>query len=111
MTKRTMNDEEFEEYFDKGGDTTAFKVGEVRQPGKPASLQRRVNFAMPSWLVDAIDAEARYLCVPRQSVVIMWLADRAKREGLDPAGVHKSEAGKTLPVTAETPRAGRSVSC
>ena len=44
---------------------------------------RRVNFNMPQWLIDAIDKEARHLAIPRQSVVIMWLADRARQERLD----------------------------
>ena len=82
MTKRTMTDKEFEEYFDGGGDTTAFMVEEsLRQPGNSCE-PKRVNFNLPEWLVDAIDKEARHLAIPRQSVVIMWLAERAKQEHL-----------------------------
>lgn len=75
MTRRTMNDEQFEEYFDDGGDTTAFIVGDVRQPGKAGDETRRVNFSMPAWLVDELDADARHLAVSRQSIINMRLAD------------------------------------
>ena len=82
VAKRTMTAEEFDEYFDNGGDTTPYIVpGSLRQPGLEET-QRRVNLNLPGWLVDALDREARHLAIPRQSVVITWLAERAKQEGL-----------------------------
>ena len=79
MTKRTMTDEEFEQYFDEGGDTTAYMVeGSLRQPNRDEV--RRVNFNMPVWLIDVLDEEARHLAIPRQAVAITWLAERARKE-------------------------------
>ena len=79
MTRRTMTDEEFDEYFDNGGDTTEFMVGEIRQPGK---ADRRVNITMPAWLIAECDAEAKRLATSRQGVINTRLADYfdAKRE-------------------------------
>ena len=37
---------------------------------------------MSGWLVDAVDREAKHLAIPRQSVAITWLTDRARKEKL-----------------------------
>ena len=82
MTRREMTAEEFDEYFDNGGDITEFiDPAKVSFPNRDGGT-RRVNFNMPAWLVDAIDSEAKHLGIPRQSVAIVWLSDRAKQERL-----------------------------
>ena len=79
MTRRTMSDEVFEEYFDNGGDTTVFMTGGIRQPGK-ADSQRKININMPVWLIDYLDGTAKHLAVNRQAVINMWLAERVDEE-------------------------------
>lgn len=80
MTRRPMSDDEFEEYFDAGGDTTAYMVpGSARRPGRDDD-PRKVNMSMPGWLVDDLDRTAKRLAVSRQAVVNMWLAERLEQE-------------------------------
>lgn len=82
MTERIMTAEEFDEYFDNGGDITPYIVpGSARRPNLE-NRAHRVNFKLPEWLIRALDKEAQHLALPRQAVAIMWLADRAKQEGL-----------------------------
>jgi hypothetical protein len=42
--------------------------------------QRRVNVDFPSWMVDALDKEARRLGVTRQSVIKVWVADKLQKK-------------------------------
>ena len=82
MTEKQMTSEEFDEYFDNGGDTTPYIIpGTVRRPNLEKSAQR-VNFTIPLWLLDELDAQARHLAISRQAVAVTWLADRAKQERL-----------------------------
>jgi len=37
---------------------------------------RRVNIDFPSWMVDAMDREARHIGVSRQAIIKMWLAEK-----------------------------------
>lgn len=81
MTEPTMTAEEFDEYFDNGGDTTPFiKAGTIRRPGREEEA-RKVNLTMPEWLIAELDAEAKHLASTRQAVVNTRLADyyEAKR--------------------------------
>ena len=88
MTAQTMTDEEFERYFDEGGDITSFIVdGSIRQPNR-AEQSRKVNITMPEWLIEALDNAARHLAVSRQAVINMWLAERIESE----------RSGRALPV-------------
>lgn len=80
MTEREMTTEEFDEYFDNGGDITSFiDESKVRFPNKERS-DRRVNFTMPEWLIEELDAQARHLAISRQAVAVTWLAERADIE-------------------------------
>ena len=66
------------------GDATATSSDDAAESSSAGGEEtRRVNFNMPKWLIDAIDKEARHLAIPRQSVAIMWLADRARQENLE----------------------------
>lgn len=72
-----MKAEELDERFDRGEDVTSeLDLSEARRPG---TEQRRVNVDFPSWMVEALDREARRLGVPRQSVIKMWLAERLEK--------------------------------
>jgi hypothetical protein len=37
---------------------------------------RRVNVDFPTWVIEALDAEAKRIGVTRQSIIKMWIADR-----------------------------------
>jgi hypothetical protein len=78
-----MKAEDFDEWFDQGGDVTeALDLGEARRPGL---VQRRVNVDFPTWVIEALDREARRLGVTRQSVIKMWIADRLEQRDSAPA--------------------------
>lgn len=69
--------EDFDRRFDEGEDVTSdLDLAKRRRPGLE---QRRVNVDFPSWMVDALDREAKRLGVTRQSVIKMWLAERLER--------------------------------
>lgn len=77
-----MTAEELDEYFDNGGDSTPFMVeGSAYRPAfeKPP---RRVNLLFPAWMIDVLDEEAKRLGITRQALVLVWLAERIKGEGL-----------------------------
>ncbi len=69
-----MKAEEFDRRFADGEDITAdLDLAKVRRPGEEP---RRVNVDFPSWMVDALDREARHLGVTRQSIIKVWIAER-----------------------------------
>ena len=78
---QTISAEELDRRFDEGEGLEEYFDMENPVVRKPDDI-RRVNFNMPGWLVDAIDKEAKHLAIPRQSVAITWLADRARQEKL-----------------------------
>ena len=82
MINRKMTAEEFDEYFDNGGDISELIIEDsITHPNREDD-PRRINLNMPGWMIDALDDEARHLAIPRQSVIIMWLAERIKAEKL-----------------------------
>ena len=82
MIKQGMSAKEFDDYFDNGGDVTDYIDKEKTAFPNRGDAPRRVNLNLPGWLVEAIDKEAKHLAIPRQSVVIVWLAERARQERL-----------------------------
>lgn len=69
-----MRAEEFDERFDAGEEVTSLlDLQAVRRPGLE---QRRVNVDFPSWMIAALDREAKRLGVTRQSIIKVWIADR-----------------------------------
>ncbi|OLT48238.1 CopG family transcriptional regulator [Saccharomonospora sp. CUA-673] len=72
-----MKAEEFDERFDNGEDVTAHL--DLSKARRPHAEQRRVNVDFPSWMVEALDLEARRLGVTRQSIIKVWIADRLER--------------------------------
>ncbi len=69
--------EEFEERFDRGEDVTS--TLDLQAARRPGLEHRRVNVDFPSWMVEALDREARRLGITRQSVIKMWIADRLEQ--------------------------------
>ena len=67
----------FDKEFDEGRDVSRYlDTAKARRPGLE---QRRVNVAIPEWMIESLDREAARLGVPRQSLVKMWLAERLER--------------------------------
>lgn len=74
MSKKTIEAEELDRRFDEGEDITPWlDLSSARRPGLEL---RRVNVDFPSWMVDALDREARRLGVSRQAVIKTWIAER-----------------------------------
>lgn len=75
-----MKAREFDEKFEDGEDITGLlDLSEARRPGHE---QRRVNVDFPTWMVEALDHEAKRLGVTRQSIIKVWLAERLERRHL-----------------------------
>ncbi|MPV50733.1 CopG family transcriptional regulator [Pseudactinotalea sp. HY160] len=73
-----MKAEQFDAAFDAGDDVTPqLDLGRAHRPGL---TPRRVNVDFPTWMVEALDHEARRLGVTRQSVIKIWIADRLGRD-------------------------------
>lgn len=72
---KNISAEEFDRLFDEGKtDMTPYlDYSKARRPGREV---KRVNVDFPTWMVDALDAEAQRLGITRQSVIKMWLAER-----------------------------------
>jgi len=69
-----MKAKDLDQRFDRGEDITgSLDLGAARRPGLQ---QRRVNVDFPSWMVDALDQEAKRLGVTRQSIIKVWIAER-----------------------------------
>lgn len=72
-----MKSDEFDQAFDDGEDVTSqLDLSAARRPGLE---QRRVNVDFPTWMIEALDREARRLGVNRQSIIKVWLAERLER--------------------------------
>lgn len=72
-----MKATEFDSEFDAGNDVTGnldhSKARRINQE------PRRVKVDFPTWMVEALDREARRLGVARQSVIKIWLAERLEQ--------------------------------
>ena len=73
-----MTTEEFDERFDAGEDVSSLlDAAAVRRPGLE---QRRVNVDFPTWMIEALDLEAKRLGVTRQSIIKVWIAERLEQQ-------------------------------
>lgn len=69
-----MKAKDFDRKFDDGKDVTEhLDLSKARRPRQEA---RRVSVDFPTWMVEALDDEARRLGVTRQSVIKVWIAER-----------------------------------
>lgn len=67
----------FDAKFDEGADVSGdVDWGKARRPNLKL---KRVNVDFPSWVVEALDREARRLGVTRQALVKLWIAERLER--------------------------------
>ena len=72
-----MKATEFDAKFDRGEDITEFL--DLAQAKRPGHKQKRVNVDFPTWMIEALDREAKRLGVPRQSIIKVWLAERLEQ--------------------------------
>lgn len=73
----TLPAEEFDRLFDEGMDTTPYVI-----PGTEicAATARKVGVTMSPWMIEELDREADRLAVSRQSLIVIWLAERIQEE-------------------------------
>jgi len=72
-----MKAHDFDQKFDAGADVSGdVDWGNARRPHLKL---KRVNVDFPSWVVEALDREARRLGVTRQALVKLWIAERLGR--------------------------------
>jgi hypothetical protein len=73
-----MKASELDKRFDDREDITSeLDLTKVRRPNRE---QRRVNVDFPTWMIDALDREARRLGVTRQSIIKVWIAERLEQK-------------------------------
>ncbi len=69
-----MKATEFDAKFDSGEDITdLLDLSQVRHSGYE---QKQIDIDFPTWMIAALDQEARRLGVTRQSIIKIWIADR-----------------------------------
>jgi hypothetical protein len=72
-----MKAEDFDKAFDEGEDVSGYiDWDSARRPGLDP---RRVNVDFPSWVVTALDREAKRLGVTRQALIKLWIAERLEK--------------------------------
>lgn len=75
-----MKARDFDKKFDKGeditGDLDASRARRLNQEPK------RINVDFPTWMVEALDREAKRLGVTRQSIIKVWIAEMLEQKGL-----------------------------
>lgn len=72
-----MKATEFDTKFERGEDITEFL--DFSQAKRPGHEQKRVNVDFPSWMIEALDREAKRLGISRQSIIKVWLAERLEQ--------------------------------
>lgn len=69
-----MKATEFDTKFDNGEKITdLLDLSQVKHPGYE---QQHIDVGFPTWMIAALDQEARRLGVNRQSIIKIWIADR-----------------------------------
>lgn len=71
---KTIDAEEFDRRFDAGEDVSEFL--DMESARRPGLEQKRVAIDFPTWVVEALDREAKRLGVSRQAVVKVWVVER-----------------------------------
>jgi hypothetical protein len=72
--------DDFDKKFDDGVEDIIDDL-DLSKMTRPGREPRRVNVDLPSWMVEALDREARRIGVTRQSIIKVWLAERLERAG------------------------------
>jgi hypothetical protein len=72
-----MKAKEIDADFDSGKGVSV--VLDIKKARRPLLNRRRVNVALPDWMIESLDREARRLGVTRQSIIKVWLAERLEQ--------------------------------
>ena len=72
-----MKATEFDAKFDSGEDIIEFL--DISQAKRRGHEQKRVNVDFPTWMIEALDHEAKRLGVTRQSIIKVWIAERLEQ--------------------------------
>jgi hypothetical protein len=72
-----MKAKDFDKLFEEGQDIT--ECLDLSNAIRPGEKIQRVNVDFPSWMVEALDMEAKRLGVPRQSVIKFWVAEKLEK--------------------------------
>ena len=75
-----MKAKKFDQQFEDGGDLTASL--DLSKAKRVLQAQKRVNVDFPTWMIESLDREASKLGVTRQSIIIVWLAERLEQSAL-----------------------------
>jgi len=77
MKEKTIKATDFDAMFDSGEDVSEYlDFSKAKRPGRE---QKRVNVDFPTWMVEALDREAKRVGVTRQSIIKVWLAERLEQ--------------------------------
>ena len=68
-----MKAKSFDKAFEEGKDITRFL--DLSQARRVNQEPKRVNVDFPSWMVDALDKEAKRLGITRQSIIKFWISE------------------------------------
>ena len=72
-----MKTREIDKKFDDGEDISAYlDKSKARRPGQEF---KRVNVDFPVWMIELLDKEAKRIGVARQSIIMVWVADRLEK--------------------------------
>ena len=76
--EQQLSAEEFDRRVEAGENISAHvDWAAARRPNKQT---QRVNVDFPTWMVEALDKEARHLGVSRQALVKVWIANCLARD-------------------------------
>ena len=73
-----MKAKEFDKAFDEGKDISEYL--DTSKARRPEQEQKRVNVDFPRWMITLLDKEAKWLGVPRQSIIKVWVAERLGKQ-------------------------------
>lgn len=73
-----MDTRKFDTLFDSGRDITEYLI--LDKATRPSQQPKRINVDFPSWIVLALDKEAKRIGITRQSLIKVWLAERLEKQ-------------------------------
>ena len=74
-----MKTEDFDKKFDDGEEDMTPYV-DYSKATRPNLDIRRVNVDFPTWMIEALDREAKRLGVTRQSLIKVWIAEMLEKK-------------------------------
>ena len=72
-----MKAKDFEQAFDDGKEILEFP--DLSKARRSMQDQKRVDVDFPAWMIESLDKEASRIGVTRQSIIIIWLAERLEQ--------------------------------